>query len=235
MSHPLDAAVADPWGALRLVIGEPLHPGGPEATEALLDRADVGPNTRLLDVGCGAGGAVSLARERGARAVGLDRRPSGSAMLRGDLEALPIASDGLDVVLAECVLCLAGDLDRAVAETARVLGPNGRLALSDVVVEGPLPDLPSPIERVLCLNSPRSREHLQDRLRAGGFEVGPVSDHREALLELRDRAGSRVDYERLLPAFGDRGQRLLDGVQQLEAAVEAGDVSYVSLVARTTG
>jgi SAM-dependent methyltransferase len=156
-------------------------------------------------------------------------------MVQGDLEALPIAPDGIDVVLAECVLCLAGDLDRAVEETARVLSPNGRLALSDVVVEGALPDLPSPIERVLCLNSPRSREHLQDRLRAGGFEVGPVSDHREALLELRDRAGSRVDYERLLPAFGDRGRRLLDGVQQLEAAVEAGDVSYVSLVARKTG
>lgn len=233
MSHPLDAAVADPWGALRLVIGEPLHPGGTEATEALLDRAEVGPDSRLLDVGCGAGGAVSLARERGARAVGLDRQPSGSATLQGDLEALPIAGGEVDVVLAECVLCLAEDLDRAVEEAARVLGPNGRLALSDVVVEGPLPDLPPPIERVLCLDGPPSREDLRDRLQAAGFEVGPVSDHREALLELRDRAGSRVDYERLLPAFGDRGRRLLDGVQQLEAAVEAGDVSYISLVART--
>ncbi|MFB6361747.1 MAG: class I SAM-dependent methyltransferase [Halobacteriales archaeon] len=235
MGHPLDAAVADPWAALRLVIGEPLHPGGTEATEALLDRADVGPDTWLLDVGCGAGGPVSVAYERGARAVGLDRQPSGSAMLQGDLETLPIATGGFDVVLAECVLCLAEDPGRAMEEAARVLGPDGRLALSDVVLEGPLPDLPRPIERVLCLNGPRSREDLQDRLHAAGFEVGPVSDHREALLELRDRAGSRVDYERLLPAFGDRGRRLLDGVHQLEAAVEAGDVSYVSLVARAPG
>lgn len=234
MAHPLDAAMADPWGALRLVVGEPLHPGGAEATRSLLDRAAVGQDTTLLDVGCGAGGALEVARDRGARAMGVDRRPSGPGTVRGDLSTLPVASASVEVVLAECVLCLADSFERAAGEAARVLEPGGRLALSDVVVEGELPALPTPIERALCLGGDRSRTRLVSALDRAGFAVGPVEAHREALLAMRDRAAARVDYERLLPAFGARGRDLLDGIERLETAVEDGQVSYVSLVARRT-
>jgi hypothetical protein len=40
-----------------------------------------------------------------------------------------------------------------------------------------------------------------------------------------------VDYERLLGSMGDRGQRLLDGIDELERAVEDGRIGYVSIVA----
>lgn len=235
MAQLLDAVAADPWGAIRSVVGEPLHPGGHEATESLLDRAAVGPDTRLLDVGSGAGSALRLARERGATAVGLDRRAAGGGMVKGDLAALPVAASSADVVLAECVFCLAEGYDRSAREAARVLRHDGRLALSDVVVSGDLPDLPPPIERVLCLNGDRCRTDLLSTLELAGFTVGHVEDHREALLAMWDRATSRVDYEGLLSLFGERGRALLDGVERLEAAVEDGRVSYVSLVARPTG
>lgn len=112
-----------------------------------------------------------------------------------------------------------------------MLRHDGRLALCDVVVSGDLPDLSPLIERVHCLNGDRSRPALQSSLDRAGFTVGHVEDHREALLAMRDRAASRVDYERLLLLFGDRGRALLHGVQRFEAGVEDGQVSYVSLVA----
>lgn len=244
MRHPVDALLADPWEALRLALGDPLHPGGREATEALLDRADVAAGTRLLDAGCGAGAALDLARGRGARPVGLDRNPvppdgdgdaDGDAArpvtVRGDLSRLPFRDDAVEVVLAECVLCLSPSVDRSLAEFRRVLVPGGRLALSDVVVDGDPPDLPAPLAEALCLTGSRSRAALSDRVARAGFEVGDVRDHRDDLLAMRDRAARRVDYEGLLGALGDRGRALREGVERLERAIESGRVGYVSLVA----
>jgi SAM-dependent methyltransferase len=229
--NPLDAVTSDPWSALRLVFGDPLHPGGADATAALLDRAGVGAETRLLDVGCGAGGALALARDRGADAVGLDHDPRGRGTVRGDLLALPFCDACVDVVIAECVLCLAPDLDRTLAEVRRALRDGGRLALSDVVVDGELPDLPPALVEALCLSGPRGRDRLRRRIEHAGFVVEDVEEHRDDLLAMRDRARERVDYAGLLRALGGRGQRLLAGVEELEAAVEDGRVGYVSLVA----
>lgn len=231
MATPIDLALADPWSALRFLVGGPLHPGGEAATETLLSRAGVGEHTRVLDIGCGAGNGVALARDRGATAVGLDRRRSVRPTLVADFEALPVESVALDVVLAECVFCLADDFDRAIAEAVRVLRPGGRLALSDVVVEAGGPDVPAPIDRVLCLDGARGRADLLNGLERAGLDVGDVVDHREALRSMRDRAADRVDYAGLLRASGERGRRLLDGIESVERAIDDGSIGYVSVVA----
>jgi SAM-dependent methyltransferase len=239
VAHPVDALVSDPWGTLRLVLGEPLHPGGAEATASLLDRAGVGEGTRLVDAGCGAGGAVALARDRGALAIGVDRRAgtdadgdAGGTIVRGDLGHLPLRDAAVDVVLAECAICLSDSIDASLAEARRVVGDGGRLALSDVVVDGDPPDLPDAIAEALCLTGPRGRDELVARVERAGFAVAEdVRDHREDLLAMRDRAAERVDYAGLLGSLGARGRRLLEGVRELEAAVESGRVGYVSMVA----
>lgn len=228
----VDLALANPWATLERVIDGPLHPGGHEATERLLDRAGVDSGTVLLDVGCGAGAAVALAQQRGARAVGVDRSPGGEGAVCGDMTALPVADGAVDVVLAECVLCLADDLDAALAETRRVLGPDGRLALSDVVVGGSVPDLPDEVARALCLTGDRERAGLLGAVEDAGYRIEGTREHREDLLAMRDDLRSTVDYEGLLGALGERGQRLLDGIEALERAVEDGRVTYVSVVAR---
>lgn len=231
VQHPLDVAVANPWTALRTILDDPLHPGGAEATEDLLDRAGVARDTRLFDVGCGSGEALAQARQRGALAVGLDRHPRGKEILRGDICHLPIRDTSFDVVLAECVLCLSSDLSRSVAEIRRVLNPGGRLALSDVVVEGAPPAVPDSIAEMLCLDPPRELDELTDQLERVGFEIDNIQNHRDDLLETRERIASRVDYEGLLGAMGDRGQKLLDGIKGVEAAIESDRLRYVSLVA----
>jgi SAM-dependent methyltransferase len=226
----LDAAVSNPWDTLRTVVGDPLHPGGEAATRALLDRAGVDDETRLLDVGCGAGGSLAVARDRGATAVGLDREPRGPGTVRGDLRRLPFRDGRFDVALAECVLCLA-DVDRGLTEARRVLRPGGRLALSDVVVDGDLPEVPPRAAEALCLAGSRDRAGLLARIERAGFAVDAVDDRREDLLAMRDRAAERVDYEGLLGAFGARGQRLLAAIDALDRAVDDGRIGYVAVVA----
>jgi SAM-dependent methyltransferase len=232
MPGPLAAALDDPWNAARTVLDGPLHPGGAAATERLLDRAGIEAGTRVLDVGCGSGGAVATARARGATAVGLDRDPVDGG-LRGDMERLPVRDDAVDVVVAECSVCLAEDLDRALAETRRVLAEDGRLALSDVVTTAAAPELPAALARPLCLDGRLDREALARRVEATGFDVRGLRDHREELLATRDRVQERVDYEGLLSLLGTRGEELLEGVRAAETAVENGHVGYVSLVADT--
>lgn len=231
MPNPLEAMLSDPWRTLELVLDGPLHPGGGDATEALLDRASVRNETRLLDVGCGAGDALDLARERGAQAVGLDRQPTETGTVRGDLTALPFRAHSFDVVLGECVLCLSPDLGRTLDDIVRTLKPGGRLAFSDVTVAGAPPELPAPIDELCCLDGSRERTHICQQIEGAGFEIDNVRTHREDLLAMRDRLLERLDVERLVDALGDRGTQLRDGANKLEAAVESGRIGYVSIVA----
>jgi len=234
MNGLLDAALANPWGTLDTVLDGPLHPGGTEATAQLLDRADVGSKTRLLDVGCGAGHALTAAHQRGANVLGVDPDPSPNTekVIRGVATALPVRTGSVDVLLAECVLCLT-DLPVALEEANRVLNSGGRLALSDVVVDGDGPMVPPQVAKALCLDGARSRDRLLMELTDAGFDVEAVYDHHDDLLAMRNRIIDRVDYRGILRLLGDRGSRVLRAIEELETAVEAGNVSYVSLVAST--
>lgn len=231
MSSPVRALLENPWGTLDRLVEGPLHPGGADATEQLLTDAGVTAGTRLLDVGCGSGGAVERAASRGARSVGLDHAPGTQRAIRGDLDAIPVADGTMDVVLAECALCLADEFSGAVAETRRVLRPDGRLALSDVVVDAEL-SVPEPVARLLCLTGARDRTRVTGAVERAGFEITQMRDHGDQLLSMRDRIEQAVDYERLLGAMGDDGKELLDGIERVERAVEDGTVGYVSLIAQ---
>jgi SAM-dependent methyltransferase len=107
---------------------------------AMLDGAAVGMGSRLLDAGCGAGGASMLAARRGAHVNGVDaaeallaiarqRVPDGDFRL-GDLEALPYADEIFDAVLAADVLPYVAAPLAALRELRRVCAPGGRIAVA---------------------------------------------------------------------------------------------------------
>src|ERR671935_2172978 len=124
---------AHDWAELQEPLAAPLW-------EAMLDAAAVGPGTRLLDAGCGAGGASVLAARRGAQVNGLDAAEALLAIARtrvpdadfraGDLDALPYADGTFDAVIAADVLPYVADPAAALRELRRVCAPAARVVIA---------------------------------------------------------------------------------------------------------
>jgi SAM-dependent methyltransferase len=108
--------------------------------EPLLDAAEVGPGTRVLDVASGPGYVAASCLARGATVVGLDvahemvalagRLHPGIEFVQGDVERLPFDGGSFDAVVGSFLILHLGRPEQAARELARVLAPGGRLALS---------------------------------------------------------------------------------------------------------
>jgi SAM-dependent methyltransferase len=143
------------------------------------------PGERLLEIGVGTGLIAQSFTALGRRVVGVDLsdRMLGHArsrvpgrLVRGDAAALPLRDGSVDACLAVHVLHLVGDLDRVLAELARVLRPGGRLA----AVGGGEHAQPSDVSEV-----------LRD-MRAALRTVRPERDHSAHLLAVAGGHGLRL-------------------------------------------
>jgi arsenite methyltransferase len=112
----------------------------------------------LLDLGSGAGLDAFLAAPLvgpTGRVIGVDMTPSMIAKARanaarmdllwvefreGRLEALPVEDASVDAVTSNCVINLVPDKETVFKEVARVLRPGGRLVVSDIILDAPLPE-----------------------------------------------------------------------------------------------
>ena len=93
------------------------------------------------------------------------------AFVKGHIESIPLPDASVDVVISNCVINLSADKDQVLREAFRVLKPGGRFAVSDVVVEG---DLPESVRRdmemyVGCVAGALERDEYSRRLTAAGF------------------------------------------------------------------
>ena len=179
-----------PQSELGLSCGNPLAFGH-------INQGDV-----VLDLGSGAGKDVFLAAQKvgeAGRAIGVDMTPEMLKLARknavkffettglcnvefrpGQIEALPIEDGSVDVVISNCVINLSPDKPQVFREVHRVLKPGGRMIVSDIVLNRPLPqqfkddaDL-----YAACIAGALLRdEYLQAIQDAGFSQVEMLSDH----------------------------------------------------------
>lgn len=155
--------------------------------------ATLSPGEVVLDLGSGGGIDVLLSARRVApngKAYGLDmtdemlelaqknRQEAGIEsveFLKGEIEAIPLPDEHVDVVLSNCVINLSTEKEKVLTEAYRVLKPRGRFAVSDMVFLGPKSNLPAGVVRSIelwsgCISGALEQAEYEELLVAAGFE-----------------------------------------------------------------
>jgi SAM-dependent methyltransferase len=130
--------VDEGWGRKAVDFSTVAEPSSCREYVFMHSRLGLGPNDRVLDVACGSGLAVELARMRGARCDGIDASQRLVAIARfrspesdiqvGDMHALPWADATYDLVTS--FRGIWGTTPGAMQEVRRVLRPSGRFAMT---------------------------------------------------------------------------------------------------------
>ncbi len=155
----------------------------------------------VLDLGSGAGFDCFLAAKKvgpEGRVIGVDMTPEMIELARknaakhgytnvtfelGQIEALPLPDNSVDVVISNCVINLSPDKQRVLAEAARVLKPGGRFVVSDVIATR---EIPEHIRKDLalytgCMAGATPVTNLEKMMQDAGFgsiRIEPKADSR---------------------------------------------------------
>ncbi len=166
--------------------------------------ASLKPGQTVLDLGSGAGLDCLLASQKvgpEGRVIGVDMTPemieraqtnakrvkaTNVEFRQGYLEDLPVDSNSIDVIISNCVINLSPDKEKVFIEAFRVLAPGGKLAVSDIVTEGPLPEV---VKKSLsawagCVAGAVESSEYIDMMKAVGFtdiSVNPVFFDKETV------------------------------------------------------
>ena len=220
-------------GLPETVTGASLGCGNPIAIAGLQ------PGEVVLDLGSGGGIDCFLAARQvgpGGRVIGLDMTPDMIRLAQanakklgatnvefrfGEMEDIPLPDASVDVIISNCVVNLSTDKDAVFHEAYRVLRPGGRISISDIVVDG---DLPQVIRRRLdawagCIAGALDEGIYLDKIRGAGFETVEVLSRDYAAAEA-EQALELLAGEDGSPAGAAEASALLAG-----AGVSAADLA----------
>lgn len=144
----------------------------------------------VLDLGSGAGIDCFIAAKtvgNSGKVIGVDMTPEMIARARenavksgysnvefrlGEIEHLPVDADSVDVIISNCVINLVPDKSKAFSEAFRVLRPGGRLSVSDIVLNAPLPEWVHAMKDAYsaCISGAELKERYLALIKDSGFE-----------------------------------------------------------------
>jgi ubiquinone/menaquinone biosynthesis C-methylase UbiE len=230
---------------VRYLLGDSLHPGGIDLTLRMAQHLDLGDDRSVLDVACGRATSLkAIGKAWPVTGVGLDAgvdQPSpgsngsrGIELHRGDAHDIPFDDGRFDAVLCECALSTFHDQARVLSEMRRILRPGGRLALSDMVVEGEVPEeLEDWVNVGTCLAGAMGSSGYENALKQAGFRIVEHWDASEGLHEMIGRIKRNLLGFALAKATGNlpldvnidvtEGRALLRTAEQ---AVREGKIGY---------
>ena len=160
----------------------------------------------VLDLGSGAGIDVFIAAEKvgpKGRVIGVDMTKemvSRAARLAkangysnvefrlGEIEKLPVDDGSVDTIISNCVINLSTDKDKVFREALRVLKPGGRLTLSDIVSEKPVPaELKEDLDAwSACIAGALEKSDYLGKMTDAGFGKVEVTAEKDFYVETED-------------------------------------------------
>ena len=143
----------------------------------------------VIDLGSGAGNDVFIARkftgEKG-KVIGIDFTEAMIAKARanaeklglqnvefrqGDIDDMPVTANCADVIVSNCVLNLVPNKHKVISEIYRVLKPGGHFSISDIVLEGELPQKWREVAELYagCVTGAIQKKEYLDTIKEAGF------------------------------------------------------------------
>lgn len=164
--------------------------------------ANISSGDTVLDLGSGAGNDCFVARSivgESGKVLGLDFAPnmlkkarenaeklgySNVEFVKGDIEEMPINQDSIDVVVSNCVLNLLPNKEKAFNQIYKVLKTDGHFCVSDIVLQGELPDeLVKDAEMYAgCVSGAIQKKTYMDIITKAGFKNVVIQKEKEIIL-----------------------------------------------------
>jgi ubiquinone/menaquinone biosynthesis C-methylase UbiE len=178
------------------------------------DLAEIKEGEEVIDLGSGSGMdvfAASLKAGKTGKVYGVDmtdeqlekserlRISSGIENVsfhKSYIENLPFPGASCDVVISNGVINLASDKAKVFREAARVLKPNGRLAIADIITEKQLPESISCNTTLwaACIGGAAQKDSYLKVIEDAGFEIRAVRDNSQYEFLSKSARGATIDY-----------------------------------------
>lgn len=232
------------------------HTGGLEATDDLLDQLAIDADTRVLDIGCGIGGAARhVAARTGAHVRGFDLTPdfvsTATALSSlvgmsdrttfqvGSATDIPEPENSADLALMFHVGMNIEDKTKLFHETARILAPGGTFAIFDVMrgSEAPL-TFPFPWAEEAAFSFVTRPEAYRDAAKSAGFAQVAERDRSGFAKDFFDRVFARIERAGGPPPVGIHLLMHETGKTKIENYVShllAGDIAPTEMIFRAPG
>lgn len=163
----------------------------------------INPDDIVVDLGCGGGFDSFLASEKLSPGGGSQGKVIGIDMTKemidkarknaeknnienvefrlGEIENLPLEDNSVDKIISNCVINLAEDKDRVFSEAYRVLKPDGKMYVSDIVLLEPLTEKQKNDDELLvgCVAGALLKDDYLQKIRNAGFDVNILGEDKE--------------------------------------------------------